>query len=161
VAEQFLQNGAVGKRRSACQHEKQRAPKRIKVAAHVRAPRVLRLLWRDVVECPQRHASGRQLSVGRSYLVHPSQSHIDQLQLSIAGDQHVRWLDIAMHHRPLMGMFQGLRQLHREIDRFFECQRPTSLHVITYIRAFDILEDNEVQASVFPDVVDTGDVRVI
>ena len=107
VAQQLLQHRSVGERRPARKHEKQGATKRIQIASHVGAARILRLLRRDVVESSERHACRGQFSIRRLDLVHPGQAHIDQLQLAVSRDQHIGRLDIAMHHGTLVRVLQS------------------------------------------------------
>ena len=65
MLQQFLQRGAVGKRRLADQHEEERAAERIDVAADVGLAGVAGLLGGHVVERAERHAAGGQLVFGR------------------------------------------------------------------------------------------------
>ena len=56
---------------------------------------------------------------------------------------------------------QRLGHLHRVIDRALQVERTTALDFIAKICAFDELEDNEVEALVFADVIDPRDVGMI
>ena len=161
MLQQLLQHRAFGKRRLAGEHEEQRAAERVDVAADVGVARIAGLLGRDVVERAERDAAGRQLVLGRVGLLEARQAHVDQLRRPFGRDQDVRRLDVAVHDVALPGVRQRVGDLQRVAERVGQRQRAVRVHQIADVRAFDVFEDDVVQAAVFADVVDAGDVRMI
>ena len=87
------------------------------------------------------------------------QPEIHDLGLAALGDHDVGALDVPVNDPLLMGFFQALRDLDRDIESFFERKRASS-DLLPEVFPLDILHDDERLAFAFIDFMDRADVRV-
>ena len=83
MGEQLLQHGSFLKRRSAREHEEQRAAKRVNIAPDIGVARIAGLLGTNVVERPERNAGRRLFRLRMFQVFEPRQAHVDQLRQSV------------------------------------------------------------------------------
>ena len=157
---QLLGRRPLRRRRLAGQHVIERAAQGIDVAAGVGLARLQRLLGRNVVEGPQRHARLRQVGIAAPLQI-ARQPHIDELRPAIRRDDDVRRLDIAMHDAARVGVFQTRGDLKDIANRFADRNSAAALEHGPQVDAFDELERDEVQPLVFAAEEDAGDIFVI
>jgi hypothetical protein len=89
------------------------------------------------------------------------QPQIDELGPAAGRNDDVGGFDVAVHDAGGRRMDEGRRHLQRVVDRIGRSQPALSLNQVPQIGACDVLEGDEVQAAIFADVVDAGNVIVV
>ena len=95
----------------------------------------------------------------------PRQSQVEQLHDSVAIDQQIARLDVAVHHAGLVGMLQTQRGLPDVIGGIDEIGDAASCDEFLQALSFHVLHDQEVDFRVafrlMIDVVGPNDVRMV
>ncbi len=99
--------------------------------------------------------------MGMFHLMQTSQPHVDQLGPALIIDQHIRGLDVPVHHVAAAGMGQRFGNLLGIRDDLGQRQRALPLDPIPQIFPLNEFQHDVVPAAVFTDIVDTGNIFMI
>jgi len=65
----------------------------------------------------------------------PGEAKVAELERAVSGDEHVGWLDVAVHHAPLMHVQRGRQNLHERLPDLLLAERLAALVALLDQRA--------------------------
>ena len=91
----------------------------------------------------------------------PRDSEVHQLDRAVAGDEDVAWLEIAMHHAPLVDVFHAAQRLIEDAYRLGNGQRAVMAQAVFERFPFDVFEHQDLSGRMLHQFVQRDDVGAV
>ncbi len=121
------------------EHEIPRAAQRVDVAADLGSLAVAGLFGGHVVDRPHRRPGPRDRRIG-VVVQHSREPQIGKLDHSVATDQHVAGLDVAVDDSHFVGVLERLRDLPHDFDRPLERHIPPLRDQLGDVGSLDVFQ---------------------